>query len=226
GKSTLLRLLAGLTRPTSGTVRANGRISSLLELGAGFHPEVSGRENAVLNGLLAGLTRSEIERLLPNIVDFAGLHDFIDQPMRTYSAGMHLRLGFAIAAALEPEILLVDEVLAVGDAQFQKKCYDHIASLQARSVTIVMVAHDLAAVERFSSRAALMERGRMVSVGTPQDIVAEHLERLAQSSPEIRRALDGPAEASDPGAKSLFEYELEQRMAEDPFAAPGPEADD
>ncbi len=190
GKSTLLRLMAGLSRPTAGTIEANGRISTLLELGSGFHPQVSGRENAVLNGLLVGMTRSQIEALLPGIVAFAGLQEFIDQPMRTYSSGMYVRLGFAIAAHMEPEILLVDEVLAVGDLRFQEKCYDHIASLQARGVTIVMVSHDLAAVERFSTRAALMERGRIVEIGDPHQVVAHHVERLAQTSPEIRRAIE------------------------------------
>ncbi|MGE5596817.1 MAG: ABC transporter ATP-binding protein [Hyphomicrobiales bacterium] len=210
GKSTLLRLMAGLARPTEGTIRASGRISSLLELGSGFHPEVSGRENAILNGLLAGLTRAEIERLMPGIIQFAGLAEFIDQPMRTYSSGMHVRLGFAIAASLEPEILLVDEVLAVGDARFQEKCYDHITRLRERGVTIVMVSHDLAAVERFSTRAALMERGRIVALGDPRRIVAQHLDRLADSSPEIRRALDEAIDA-DPAA-------LEAILAEDPDA--------
>jgi len=223
GKSTLLRLLAGLSRPTSGTVRANGRISSLLELGSGFHPEVSGRENAIINGLLAGLTRREIEALLPDIVRFAGLQEFIDQPMRTYSSGMQVRLGFAIAAFLDPEILLVDEVLAVGDARFQEKCYEHIANLQARGVTIVMVSHDLAAVERFSTRAALMERGRMIAIGSPNEIVGRHLDRLAETSPEIRRSLDEAIEAriaSDPKAREAFNRELERRMAEGTWTPP------
>ncbi len=229
GKSTLLRLLAGLSRPTSGTVRANGRISSLLELGSGFHPEVSGRENAIINGLLAGLTRREIESLLPDIVRFAGLQEFIDQPMRTYSSGMQVRLGFAIAAFLDPEILLVDEVLAVGDARFQEKCYDHISSLQARGVTIVMVSHDLAAVERFSTRTALMERGRMIAIGTPRDIVRRHLDRLAETSPEIRRSIDEAIEAriaSDPEARAAFDRELERRMAEGTWTPPPEEDDD
>ncbi len=180
GKSSLLRLLAGLSKPTAGTVETTGRLSTLLELGSGFHPQVSGRENAILNGLLIGMTRAEMEALLPSIVEFAGLQEFIDQPMRTYSSGMYVRLGFAIAAFMEPEILLVDEVLAVGDARFQEKCYDHIATLQRKGVTIIMVSHDLSAVERFSDRAALMERGRMVLIGTPQQVVTRHLERLAE----------------------------------------------
>ncbi|MBE0610414.1 MAG: ABC transporter ATP-binding protein [Dehalococcoidia bacterium] len=211
GKSSLLRLLAGLSKPTTGSVDTTGRVSTLLELGSGFHPQVSGRENAILNGLLIGMTRAEMEALLPSIVEFAGLQEFIDQPMRTYSSGMYVRLGFAIAAFMEPEILLVDEVLAVGDARFQEKCYDHIATLQRKGVTIIMVSHDLSAVERFSDRAALMERGRMVLIGKPQEVVTRHIERLAETSPEIRRALEDGIEeliATSPEAKERFDEAL------------------
>lgn len=219
GKSTLLRMLAGLSRPSTGSIEVDGNITTLLELGSGFHPQVSGRENAIMNGLLVGMTRAEMESLLPRIVEFAGLHDFIDQPMRTYSSGMYVRLGFAIAAFMDPEILLVDEVLAVGDARFQEKCYDHIAGLQARGVTIVMVSHDLGAVERFSDRVALMERGRMVAIGEPRRVVSLHVERLAETSPEVRAALEdaiaGDQEgmdrllAEDPEARARFEQNLE-----------------
>lgn len=211
GKSSLLRLLAGLSRPTSGAVEVTGSISTLLELGSGFHPNVSGRENAILNGLLIGMTRAEIEALLPGIVEFAGLQEFIDQPMRTYSSGMYVRLGFAIAAFMEPEILLVDEVLAVGDAHFQEKCYGHIAGLQEKGVTIVMVSHDLGAVERFSDRAALMERGRMIAIGEPRKVVAMHVERLADTSPEIRAALEEHIHGDQEG--------MDRLLAEDPEAA-------
>lgn len=206
GKSTLLRLMAGLSRPTSGSIVSTGRISTLLELGSGFHPQVTGRDNAIVNGLIVGMTRDQIEALLPSIISFAGLQEFIDQPMRTYSSGMYVRLGFAIAAHMDPEILLVDEVLAVGDKHFQDKCYAHIASLQARGVTIVMVSHDLDAVERFSTRAALMERGRIVAIGHAPDIVYRHVERLAETSPEIKAAID-EAIAADP---TILERTLEQ----------------
>ena len=211
GKSTLLRVMAGLSRPTTGTVTASGRLSTLLELGSGFHPNVSGRENAIINGLLIGMTRAEIEALLPGIVEFSGLREFIDQPMRTYSSGMYVRLGFAIAAFMEPEILLVDEILAVGDQRFMEKCYDHIASLRERGVTIVMVSHDLGAVQRFSTRAALMERGHMIMIGDPEAVVQRHLERLVDTSPEIRRAMHDAIEAvvlSSPEAQAKFEAEL------------------
>lgn len=213
GKSTLLRLMAGLSRPSSGTVTARGRISTLLELGSGFHPMVSGRENAILNGLLMGRTRAEMEALLPRIVEFAGLQEFVDQPMRTYSSGMYVRLGFAIAAFMDPEILIVDEVLAVGDARFQEQCYAHIASLREKGVTVVMVSHDLAAVSRFATRAGLMERGRMVLVGDPAAVLDAHVERLATTSPEIRRALDDAIEeivAASPEARARFEAALER----------------
>ncbi|MEO9255447.1 MAG: ABC transporter ATP-binding protein, partial [Tepidiformaceae bacterium] len=211
-------------RPSEGTVHATGRLSTLLELGSGFHPNVSGRENAIINGLLIGMTRSEIEALIPGIIAFAGLQEFIDQPMRTYSSGMYVRLGFAIAAYMEPEILLVDEILAVGDSKFQEKCYAHIAGLQAQGVTIVMVSHDLGAVERFSTRAALMERGRMIAIGDPAMIVERHLERLAETSPEIRRAIDDAMSewtdadveqlfARSPKAKERFERGLAQNPA-------------
>ncbi|MGE3074863.1 MAG: ABC transporter ATP-binding protein [Dehalococcoidia bacterium] len=211
GKSTLLRLIAGLSKPTSGSVVANGTMTTLLELGSGFHPQVSGRENAIMNGLIVGMTRAEIEALLPRIVEFAGLQEFIDQPMRTYSSGMYVRLGFAIAAFMDPEILLVDEVLAVGDARFQEKCYDHIAGLQKKGVTIVMVSHDLGAAERFSDRVALMERGRMVAIGDPKKIVGMHVERLADTSPEIRAALEEHIHSDQEG--------MDRRLAEDPEAA-------
>lgn len=213
GKSTLLRLLAGLSRPTSGKITVTGSMTTLLELGSGFHPQVSGRENAIMNGLLVGMSRSEIEGLLPRIVEFAGLQEFIDQPMRTYSSGMYVRLGFAIAAFMEPELLLVDEVLAVGDLRFQEKCYDHIAGLQRRGVTIVMVSHDLGAAERFSDRVALMERGRMIANGDPRKVVGMHVERLASSSPEIRAALEEHIAGDQEGMDRLLAEDPEAREA-------------
>ena len=219
GKSTLLRMLAGLSKPSAGTIATSGNVSSLLELGSGFHPSVSGRENAVMNGLLMGLSRAEIDEVMPRIVEFSGLAEFIDQPMRTYSSGMYLRLGFAIATALEPDVLVVDEVLAVGDSQFQDKCYAHIESVMARGATVVMVSHDLNAVERLSSRVALMEQGNLVALGNPHDTVAEHLERLISSSPEIRRNFDEALTekiAADPAARAELEAKIaEKRAAEE-----------
>ncbi len=213
GKSTLLRLLAGLSKRSSGTITVTGKMTTLLELGSGFHPQVTGRENAIMNGLLVGMSRSEMQRLLPGIVEFAGLQEFIDQPMRTYSSGMYVRLGFAIAAFMEPELLLIDEVLAVGDRRFQEKCYDHIARLRQRGVTIVMVSHDLGAAERFSDRVALMERGRMIAIGDPRKVVGLHVERLADSSPEIRAALDEHITGDQEGMDRLLAEDPEARAA-------------
>jgi len=216
GKSTLLRLISGLSQPTTGTVDVRGRLSTLLELGTGFHPNVTGRENAIINGLLMGMRRSDIEALLPQIVEFAGLQEFIGQPMRTYSTGMYVRLGFAIAAFMQPELLVVDEVLAVGDGAFQRKCYDYISGLREQGVTMIMVSHDLASVERFSSRVGLMEQGRMIAIGDPHEMVAEHLERLAASSPEIRRSIEEGIERAienDPAARAHHERVLAEKEA-------------
>lgn len=175
GKSTLLRIIAGLTTPTRGSVAVTGRLATLLELGAGFHGQISGRENAILNAVLLGLGLQEARERLPAIVAFAELEEFIDEPMRTYSAGMFLRLGFAVAVHVQPEVLLVDEVLAVGDAEFQQKCFAHIEGLRWEGVTIVIVSHDLPAVERFTDRVMLMERGEVIAEGRPADVVARYL---------------------------------------------------
>jgi ABC-type polysaccharide/polyol phosphate transport system ATPase subunit len=174
GKSTLLRAIAGITRPTSGSVSVRGRIAALLELGAGFHGQISGRENAVLNAVLLGLSLPEARERLDAIIDFAELRAFIDEPMRTYSMGMFLRLGFAVAVHVKPEVLLVDEVLAVGDADFQQKCFEHIEGLRRSGVTIVIVSHDLPQVERFTDRVVLMARGEIVDDGEPAAIVRHY----------------------------------------------------
>jgi ABC-type polysaccharide/polyol phosphate transport system ATPase subunit len=183
GKSTLLRILAGITEPTSGRVEVKGRVAALLELGAGFHGQISGRENALLNAVLLGLTIQEARDRLEDIIAFAELEGFIDEPMRTYSGGMFLRLGFAVAVHVQPEVLLVDEVLAVGDAEFQEKCFAHIEGLRRKGVTIVIVSHDLPAVERFTDRVVLMERGLVVADGDPTSVVRfyTHQEETAGS---------------------------------------------
>jgi lipopolysaccharide transport system ATP-binding protein len=174
GKSTLLRIMAGITPPSSGTIEINGRVSALLELGAGFHGQISGRENAVLNAVLLGLTMREAYERLDQIIAFAELERFIDEPMRTYSFGMFLRLGFAVAVHVNPEVLLVDEVLAVGDAEFQQKCFDHIEQLRRRGVTIVIVSHDLPAVERFTDRVVMLDAGKVVDDGDPTKVVGRY----------------------------------------------------
>lgn len=175
GKSTTLSLAAGVLRPSSGTVETAGRVCPLLELGAGFHHDLTGRENIVLNGVLLGMTRREVRERFDRIVDFSGLREFLDRPIRTYSSGMLARLGFSVAVHLEPAILLVDEVLAVGDAAFQAKCLDKIAEFQSRGVTILFVSHDMETVRRTCERALLFERGRLVADGSARAVVDRYL---------------------------------------------------
>jgi ABC-type polysaccharide/polyol phosphate transport system ATPase subunit len=174
GKSTLLRIMAGITQPTAGAVEIRGRVAALLELGAGFHGQISGRDNALLNAVLLGLSMQEARERLDAIIAFAELEAFIDEPMRTYSLGMFLRLGFAVAVHVHPEVLLVDEVLAVGDAEFQQKCFGHIEELRRRGVTIIIVSHDLPAIERFTDRAVLMDHGLIVMDGRPGEVIRHY----------------------------------------------------
>lgn len=189
GKSTLLRVLAGLSPPTTGRVTARGRVASILDLGAGFHPLATGRENAFINGLLMGLSKNEIRAKIPEIIRFAELEQFADRPMRTYSSGMSLRLSFAVAVHVRPDIFLIDEVLAVGDADFQEKCFAHFDSLKRAGVTIVFVSHDVNSIERFSDRVALMDSGQIREIGEPRAIVSQYFTELAERSPAARRAL-------------------------------------
>jgi lipopolysaccharide transport system ATP-binding protein len=184
GKSTLLRVLARISRPTSGKVTTNGRISALLELGAGFELQITGRENALLNAVLLGLSLKEARATLPDIIAFSELGDFIEQPMRTYSSGMFVRLGFAVAVHVRPEILLVDEVLAVGDAEFQSKCFAHMQKLREAGVTIVFASHDLPALQRYTDRVMLLEHGRTIMEGKPAEVVHSYLTRVFGSASE------------------------------------------
>ena len=179
GKSTLLRLIAGIIRPTEGSVRAGGRIGSLLELGAGFHPDFTGRENVELNGMLQGLTRTRIRERFDEIVAFAELEHAIDRPVRTYSSGMTMRLGFAIAAFLEADVLLLDEVFAVGDESFQRKCFGVIAAFKERGGTILFVSHDASAVERLCDRAALLRDGKLAFDGPVHEAITRYRRALA-----------------------------------------------
>jgi ABC-type polysaccharide/polyol phosphate transport system ATPase subunit len=174
GKSTLLRIMAGITPPSGGTIAIEGRVAALLELGAGFHGQISGRDNALLNAVLLGLSMHEAHERLDEIIAFAELEDFIDEPMRTYSLGMYLRLGFAVAVHVRPEVLLVDEVLAVGDAEFQQKCFAHIEELRGRGVTIIIVSHDLVAVKRFTDHAVLIEHGSIALDGVPGEVISRY----------------------------------------------------
>src|SRR5690606_17123173 len=160
GKSTALKLVAGITKPTTGPVVVKGRVSALIELGAGFHPEISGRENVFINGVMLGMSKREIQRRFDEIVDFAELRDFIDAPVKTYSSGMYMRLGFAVAIHVDPEVLLVDEVLAVGDQGFTLKCLDKFAEFRRRNKTILLVTHTLDLVERFCYQALWLDKGQ------------------------------------------------------------------
>jgi lipopolysaccharide transport system ATP-binding protein len=180
GKSTLLRLIAGIIRPTVGSVAAEGRIGSLLELGAGFHPDFTGRENVELNGALQGLSRARIRERFDEIVAFAELEDAIDRPVKTYSSGMTMRLGFAIAAFLEADVLLLDEVFAVGDESFQRKCFGVIAAFKERGGTILFVSHDASAVERLCDRAVLLRGGRLAYDGPVHEAILRYRRALAE----------------------------------------------
>ena len=171
GKSTLLHLISGALQPTSGTVWVGGRLSALMELGAGFHPELTGRENVMVNGVILGLSKMEIRRRFEEIVKFAELEEFIDEPVRTYSTGMYMRLGFAIAVHVDPEILLIDEVLAVGDLQFVRKCHERMSQFKREGKTIVMVTHDLAMVESWCDQAIWLDEGRIRFCGEPKQTV-------------------------------------------------------
>ncbi len=179
GKTTLLSLVAGILAPTSGRVEAGGRVASLLELGAGFHPEFSGRENVYLNASLYGLGRKAVDRCFEEIVAFSELADFIDQPVRTYSSGMYMRLGFAVAAHIDADVLLLDEVFAVGDEGFQRKCFGKIFEFKQRGGTIVFVSHDAASVERLCERAVLLRAGRVEIDGSTQEAIARYHKLLA-----------------------------------------------
>jgi ABC-type polysaccharide/polyol phosphate transport system ATPase subunit len=185
GKSTLLRLVSGIIKPTSGRVEASGRVASLLELGAGFHPDFTGRENVYLNGSIHGLSRARVREAMDEIVSFAELEQFIDLPVRTYSSGMYMRLGFSVAAHIESDILLLDEVFAVGDEQFQRKCFGKVAEFKNRGGTIVFVSHDAQAVERLCDRALLLRHGELAFDGPTQDAIAAYRQLLAaDSNPE------------------------------------------
>ena len=178
GKSTLLKCVAGILQPTSGTVTTVGRLAALLELGAGFHPDLSGRENVYLNASILGMRKNDVDKIFDDIVAFAGLEQFIDTPVKHYSSGMYIRLGFSVAINVDPEILLVDEVLAVGDEAFQRKCIDKVKTFQAEGRTIIMVTHAVEQVRQLCDKAAALDHGRIVIEGDPNDVIREFRERL------------------------------------------------
>lgn len=193
GKSTLLKLLSRVTAPTTGVIRAKGRIASLLEVGTGFHQEMTGRENIYMNGAIMGMTRAEISRKLDAIVDFAGVERYLDTPVKRYSSGMTVRLGFAVAAFLEPEILVVDEVLAVGDAEFQKKAIGKMQDVsRGEGRTVLFVSHNMAAVRRLCQRGILLEKGQVKNIGDVSEAIAEYLHEANTAT--CFRGLDGNPE--------------------------------
>lgn len=193
GKTTILKLLSRITYPTAGEIHVNGRFSALIELGAGFHPDLSGRENIYLNGTLLGMRREEIQERFERIVEFAGIGDYLDTPVKRYSSGMYARLGFSVAAHVDPEILLVDEVLAVGDMAFQKKCYDHMLKLRDNGTTLIFISHNLQAVQRVCSRCIVMYRGHKVFEGAPAEATAEYSNIIRRSAAELSHL--GPVES-------------------------------
>ncbi len=193
GKTTLLKILSRITHPTEGRMEVNGRVGALLEVGTGFHPELTGRENVFLNGAILGMGKAEIERKFDEIVDFADVARFLDTPVKRYSSGMYVRLAFAVAAHMEPEILIVDEVLAVGDANFQKKCLSRMSEVGASGRTVLFVSHNTQAVLRLCQRVILLDKGAVLDDGNPRSVVSEYLNAGLGSA--ARREWSNPEEA-------------------------------
>ena len=194
GKSTLLKLVAGIYRPDSGTLRVRGRVAPLIELGAGFHPELTGRENVVINGIILGLSQREVRRRLDEIVEFAGMREFIDAPARTYSSGMYMRLGFAVAVHLDPDVLLMDEVLAIGDEAFTRKCADRFAEFRRVGKTMLLVGHEAAVVERWCDEAVWLDHGVIRALGAPHKVIDLYRQAMSeQESDTLARSYDRPA---------------------------------
>jgi ABC-type polysaccharide/polyol phosphate transport system ATPase subunit len=209
GKSTMLKMIAGIGRPTTGAVTINGRVSALIELGAGFHPEISGRENVFINGMMLGLSRREIAARFDEIVRFAELEEFIEAPVKTYSSGMYLRLGFAVAIHVDPEVLLVDEVLAVGDEAFTHKCLDKLGDLRRRGRTVLLVTHSLDLVSRFCDEAMWLDGGLARAQGDPKRVIDAYLTAVAQGeNSQIGR---------DEAARASEQVDLLPDRAEDMF---------
>jgi len=225
GKSTLLKILSRITPPTKGRALVRGRVGTLLEVGTGFHPELTGRENIFLNGAILGMRRREIGAKYREIVEFAGVDRFLETPVKRYSSGMHVRLAFAVAAHLEPEILLVDEVLAVGDAEFQQKCLGKMRDVASHGRTVLFVSHSLGAIRRLCDRAVLLDNGVMVADGAPADVIGTYMERAlpdrasggSDVPPDAQRLGTGEARLrrvglTNPGGEPLAALHLNQRF--------------
>jgi ABC-type polysaccharide/polyol phosphate transport system ATPase subunit len=183
GKSTILKVIAGIYKPTSGTVQTDGQIAAMIELGAGFHPELTGRENIMISGLLLGYSRRDMQRLENRIMEFAELGEFIDSPVKQYSSGMYMRLAFAVTTEVDPDILLVDEILAVGDAPFQQKCLDRMQQFRQAGKTIVFVSHDAQITRHFCDRVLLIQAGRLIDDGPPGQVLSHYEELLQAPTP-------------------------------------------
>jgi ABC-type polysaccharide/polyol phosphate transport system ATPase subunit len=220
GKSTLLKLVAGIAKPTSGVVEVNGRVSALIELGAGFHPEISGRENVFINGIMLGLSKREIHRLYDEIVEFAELEEFIDAPVKTYSSGMYMRLGFAVAIHVNPDILLIDEVLAVGDQAFVHKCLDKISEFRRRKKTILLVTHSLGLVEKMADEALWLDNGKTQLRGDPKKVVDAYLAQVTAKDEKVLAAATAKARAEAEEAEPSSEtVEDADRQEVEPVSA-------
>lgn len=205
GKTTLLKILSRITEPTEGVVRLKGRVGSLLEVGTGFHPELTGRENIYLNGAILGMRRSDLDKKFDRIVAFAEIERFIDTPVKFYSSGMYVRLAFAVAAHLEPEILVVDEVLAVGDAAFQKKCLGKMGEVSRSGRTVLFVSHSMVAVQNLCDRAICLRGGRLVDEGPPDEVIARYLRDQTEVG---KRQIEWDSPESAPGDQGLYWHRL------------------
>lgn len=209
GKSTLLKILSRITEPTSGEVRLNGRVSSLLEVGTGFHPDLTGRENVFMNGTILGMTKKEIDRKFDEIVAFSGVEQYIDTPVKFYSSGMKVRLGFAVAAHLEPEILIVDEVLSVGDIGFQRKCIGKMNEVAGSGRTVLFVSHNMAAVENLCTTGLLLDHGKTIFLGSVRDTVRQYISLFR---PQTRDGfLSGQIKRTGSGSAQIVSFWLEDK---------------
>ena len=222
GKSTILKLLCGIMKPTTGEIRVNGKLSALIEVGAGFHGDLTGRENVFLNGTILGMKKEEINRKFDEIVEFSGLGDFIDTPVKRYSSGMYARLGFSVAAHVDPEILIVDEVLSVGDIAFQNKCMEKMRSIVNDGVAVIFVSHNVKAVAELCNRAILLDHGKILCDSASKDVVNQYLDkgRLMECSREVAfisdtllRGEHGEILQFHSGEKVIFEVEITANIA-------------
>jgi len=205
GKSTLLRCIAGIYRPTSGRVKVDGRISTLLELGAGFHPDLTGRENVYMNATILGMSKKQIDGVFDEIVEFAGIADFIDSPVKIYSSGMYVRLGFSVAIHVDPEILIIDEVIAVGDQEFQRRCFEHLYELRRKGVTIVVVTHGMDTVQSMCDRAAWLDHGVLQEEGPAAEVASHYLRRVNDKEQEDRALRAEKAATAGRGSEAFDE---------------------